>query len=123
MHWEAVATADASSDSDQDGNEVTFVIQKKLWLTTESLRADINKNGTNDYCEFITATMDRYKLEKEGNLFEAFQYFDKDNNESSCYTMVVLLSMRIVSYSRVSLHLQDGRISYQDFVTMMRSKC
>ncbi|KHN00289.1 Putative methyltransferase PMT8 [Glycine soja] len=38
MHWEAVATADASADSDQDGNEVIFVIQKKLWLTTESLR-------------------------------------------------------------------------------------
>jgi len=38
MHWEAVATADASADSDQDGNEVIFVIQKKLWLATESLR-------------------------------------------------------------------------------------
>ncbi|KAK7279234.1 hypothetical protein RJT34_24280 [Clitoria ternatea] len=38
MHWEAVATADASPDSHQDGNEVTFVIQKKLGLTTESLR-------------------------------------------------------------------------------------
>ncbi|RDX84014.1 putative methyltransferase PMT8, partial [Mucuna pruriens] len=38
MHWEAVATADASADSDQDANEVVLVIQKKLWLTTESFR-------------------------------------------------------------------------------------
>ncbi|MCI08892.1 putative methyltransferase PMT8-like [Trifolium medium] len=38
LHWEEVATADSSSDSDQDGNEVVFIIQKKLWLTTESLR-------------------------------------------------------------------------------------
>lgn len=38
LHWEEVATADSSSDSDQDGNEIIFVIQKKLWLTTESLR-------------------------------------------------------------------------------------
>ncbi|KAK7263818.1 hypothetical protein RJT34_31415 [Clitoria ternatea] len=43
MHWEAVATADASPDSDQDGNEVTFVIQKKLWLTTESLRVRVRE--------------------------------------------------------------------------------
>lgn len=38
LHWEAVANADASFDSDQDGNEAIFVVQKKLWLTTESLR-------------------------------------------------------------------------------------
>lgn len=38
LHWEAVATADSSSDSDQDADEVVFIIQKKLWLTTKSLR-------------------------------------------------------------------------------------
>lgn len=38
LHWEAVATADAGSDSDQDANEVIFVVQKKLWLTSESFR-------------------------------------------------------------------------------------
>ncbi|KAK7243086.1 hypothetical protein RIF29_37870 [Crotalaria pallida] len=39
LHWEAVATADSSSDSsDQHGNEVVFIIQKKLWLTAESFK-------------------------------------------------------------------------------------
>lgn len=38
LHWEAVATADSSSDSDQDGDDIVFVIQKKLWLTSGSLR-------------------------------------------------------------------------------------
>lgn len=38
LHWEAVATADASSDSDEDGDDVVFIIQKKVWLTSESLR-------------------------------------------------------------------------------------
>lgn len=38
LHWEAVATGDSSSDSDQDGGEVVFIIQKKIWLTSESLR-------------------------------------------------------------------------------------
>jgi hypothetical protein len=32
LHWEAVATADS------DGDEIVFIIQKKLWLTSESFR-------------------------------------------------------------------------------------
>ncbi|XP_014513346.1 probable methyltransferase PMT8 isoform X1 [Vigna radiata var. radiata] len=35
LHWEAI---DSSSDSVQDGDEVVFIIQKKLWLTSESFR-------------------------------------------------------------------------------------
>lgn len=38
LHWEAVATSDSSSDSDQDGDDIVFVIQKKMWLTSESMR-------------------------------------------------------------------------------------
>ncbi|KAJ8899326.1 hypothetical protein K2173_018300 [Erythroxylum novogranatense] len=36
LHWEAVATADAERDSEQEDDEVVFIIQKKLWLTSES---------------------------------------------------------------------------------------
>lgn len=40
LHWEAVATADSTSDGgeQQDSDEIVFIIQKKLWLTSESLR-------------------------------------------------------------------------------------
>lgn len=39
LNWEAVATtADASLDSDRDTDEVVFIVQKKMWLTSESLR-------------------------------------------------------------------------------------
>ncbi|KAK6161258.1 hypothetical protein DH2020_004639 [Rehmannia glutinosa] len=38
LHWEAVATADSSSEPGQDGDDLVFVIQKKLWLTSESFR-------------------------------------------------------------------------------------
>ncbi|CAM9000561.1 unnamed protein product [Rhodiola kirilowii] len=38
LHWEAVATSGPNSDSDQDGDDVVFIIQKKMWLTSESLR-------------------------------------------------------------------------------------
>lgn len=36
LHWEAVTTE--SSLEDQDVDEVVLVIQKKLWLTSESLK-------------------------------------------------------------------------------------
>ncbi|CAH9087984.1 unnamed protein product [Cuscuta europaea] len=40
LHWEAVGTgSDSTSDQDQEGDDaVVFVIQKKLWLTSESIR-------------------------------------------------------------------------------------
>ncbi|KAM7256809.1 hypothetical protein ACFE04_012550 [Oxalis oulophora] len=38
MHWEAVATADSTSDSEIDSDEIVLIIQKKLWLTSGSLR-------------------------------------------------------------------------------------
>ncbi|KAI3892590.1 hypothetical protein MKX03_036940 [Papaver bracteatum] len=38
LRWEAVATADGEPDSDQDEDEVVFVIQKTLWLTNDNLR-------------------------------------------------------------------------------------
>ena len=43
-------------------------------------QADVDKSGTIDYIEFITATMHRHRLEKEENLYKAFQYFDKDGS-------------------------------------------
>ncbi|CAI0458330.1 unnamed protein product [Linum tenue] len=36
LHWEAVDSS--STEQDQDGEEVVFIVQKKLWLTSESLR-------------------------------------------------------------------------------------
>ncbi|KAK4773247.1 hypothetical protein SAY87_028266 [Trapa incisa] len=35
LHWEAVATSDSS---DEEGDEVVFIVQKKMWLTSESFR-------------------------------------------------------------------------------------
>lgn len=35
LHWEAVATGESNPD---DGDEVVFIIQKKVWLTSESFR-------------------------------------------------------------------------------------
>lgn len=43
-------------------------------------QADVDKNGSIDYIEFVTATMHRHRLEREENLFKAFQFFDKDHS-------------------------------------------
>ncbi|KAK8946347.1 Calcium-dependent protein kinase 22 [Platanthera zijinensis] len=50
------------------------------FLNSRFGRADVDGNGTIDYIEFITATMHRHKLEREENLYSAFQYFDKDSS-------------------------------------------
>lgn len=43
-------------------------------------QADVDGNGTIDYIEFITATMHRYKLDRDEHLYKAFQHFDTDNS-------------------------------------------
>ncbi|CAN6688765.1 unnamed protein product [Malus baccata var. baccata] len=37
LHWEAVATADAEGGTEKD-DDVVFIIQKKIWRTSESVR-------------------------------------------------------------------------------------
>ncbi|XP_028794267.1 calcium-dependent protein kinase 29-like [Neltuma alba] len=91
--------------------------------------ADVDKNGTIDYYEFITATMHRHRLEKEENLFKAFQYFDKDN---SGHITREELRQALTEYGMGDEATideviddvdtdKDGRISYEEFVAMMKN--
>ncbi|KAJ3681032.1 hypothetical protein LUZ60_015521 [Juncus effusus] len=90
--------------------------------------ADADGNGTIDYDEFITATMHMNRLDREEHLYTAFQYFDKDNSgyitkeeleqalkEQSLYDGQEL--KHIISEADSD---NDGRIDYDEFVTMMR---
>lgn len=43
-------------------------------------QADVDGNGTIDYIEFISATMQRHRLERDEHLHKAFLHFDKDNS-------------------------------------------
>ncbi|ONI32306.1 hypothetical protein PRUPE_1G360100 [Prunus persica] len=90
--------------------------------------ADIDKNGTIDYTEFITATMHRHKLEKEENLYKAFQFFDKDQ---SGFITRDELRQAMTQYGMGDDATideiiddvdtdKDGRINYEEFVAMMR---
>ncbi|XP_061369661.1 calcium-dependent protein kinase 2-like isoform X1 [Gastrolobium bilobum] len=98
--------------------------------------ADVDGNGSIDYIEFITATMHRHKLEKDDQLFKAFQYFDKDNSgfitrdelETAMKeygmgdeaTIKEIISEVDTIISEVDTD-NDGRINYDEFCAMMRS--
>ncbi|XP_049383204.1 calcium-dependent protein kinase 2-like isoform X2 [Solanum stenotomum] len=91
--------------------------------------ADVDGNGTIDYIEFVTATMHRHRLERDDDLFKAFQYFDtdhsgfitKDELESAMkeYGMGDEDTIREIIVEVDTDH--DGRINYEEFCAMMRS--
>ncbi|KAJ6893037.1 calcium-dependent protein kinase-like [Populus alba x Populus x berolinensis] len=91
--------------------------------------ADVDGNGSIDYIEFISATMHRYKLERDEHLYKAFQYFDKDSSgfitrdelESAMkeYGMGDEATIKDI-IAEVDAD-NDGRINYEEFCAMMRS--
>ncbi|XP_061369662.1 calcium-dependent protein kinase 2-like isoform X2 [Gastrolobium bilobum] len=93
--------------------------------------ADVDGNGSIDYIEFITATMHRHKLEKDDQLFKAFQYFDKDNSgfitrdelETAMkeYGMGDEATIKEIISEVDTIISEDGRINYDEFCAMMRS--
>ncbi|GFP97738.1 calcium-dependent protein kinase 29 [Phtheirospermum japonicum] len=90
--------------------------------------ADVDKNGSIDYIEFITATMHRHRLDREENLHKAFCHFDKDN---SGHITRDELRQAMTQYgmgdeATIDEVLddvdtdKDGKINYDEFVAMMR---
>lgn len=45
-----------------------------------AFQGDVDGNGTIDIEEFISATLDRFKLDQDEQVRLAFQHFDKDND-------------------------------------------
>jgi calcium-dependent protein kinase len=89
--------------------------------------ADVDQNGTIDYGEFLAATLHLNKIEREENLFAAFSWLDKDK---SGYLTVDELQHACSRYNMGDTSIEDlirevdqdndGRIDYNEFVTMMR---
>ncbi|KAK6256916.1 hypothetical protein QUC31_000375 [Theobroma cacao] len=90
--------------------------------------ADVDKNGIVDYIEFITATMHRHWLEREDNIYKAFQFFDKDNSgfitrDELRHAMTEYGMGDEATIDEVIEDVdidKDGRINYEEFVAMMR---
>ncbi|KAM0943595.1 putative protein kinase CAMK-CDPK family [Dioscorea sansibarensis] len=95
-------------------------------MEAEQPVADIDNSGTIDYGEFIAATMHLNKIEREDNLFAAFSYFDKDGSgyitqdelQQACEDFG-LGEVRLEEVIREIDQDNDGRIDYNEFVTMM----
>ncbi|CAK9178386.1 unnamed protein product [Ilex paraguariensis] len=89
--------------------------------------ADVDKNGTIDWMEFITATMHRHRLNKEENLFKAFQYFDRDGSGfitrdelRDAMTQYGMGDEATIDEVIDDVDTdKDGRINYDEFVAMM----
>lgn len=90
--------------------------------------ADVDGNGTIDYHEFISATMHMNRVDREDHLYKAFEYFDKDK---SGYITMEELEHALKNYNMGDQKTireiiaevdtdNDGRINYDEFVTMMR---
>ncbi|KAL3505434.1 hypothetical protein ACH5RR_035275 [Cinchona calisaya] len=90
--------------------------------------ADVDKNGTIDYIEFIAATMNRHRLETEDHLYKAFQFFDKDGSGFITRDELrqAMTKYRMGDEATIDEVIndvdtdKDGRINYEEFVTMMR---
>lgn len=89
--------------------------------------ADVDQDGTIDYGEFLAATLHLNKIEREENLFAAFSWLDKDQ---SGYLTIDELQQACSRYNMGETSIEDlirevdqdndGRIDYNEFVTMMR---
>ncbi|KAL5214967.1 hypothetical protein ABZP36_004119 [Zizania latifolia] len=78
-------------------------------------KVDVDKSGSIDYTEFLTAMINKHKLEKE-DLLRAFQqynsgYITRDELEEA---------MAEYGMSSDANIKEDGRIDYEEFVEMMR---
>ncbi|KAJ4766646.1 Calcium-dependent protein kinase [Rhynchospora pubera] len=89
--------------------------------------ADVDKNGTIEYGEFLAATLHMNKLDREENLLSAFSFFDKDG---SGFITIDELAQACRQFGLDDLHLEDmirdvdqnndGQIDYSEFAAMMR---
>ncbi|KAG0468908.1 hypothetical protein HPP92_018236 [Vanilla planifolia] len=92
--------------------------------------ADVDGNGTLDYGEFVAVTIHLQRLENEAHLYKAFTFFDKNN---SSYIEIEELREALaddngelddkvlnIIMGEVDTD-KDGRISYEEFVAMMKS--
>ncbi|CAN0900757.1 Calcium-dependent protein kinase 30 [Linum grandiflorum] len=92
--------------------------------------ADVDGNGTLDYGEFVAVTIHLQKMENDEHFRRAFTYFDKDG---SGYIELDELRKAMADVNGETdddvlndiMHEvdtnKDGRISYDEFVTMMKT--
>ena len=87
---------------------------------------DLDGNGSIDYNEFLTATINREKILSQKNLEMAFQTFDKDSSgKISTDEIMQLFNNKDIDKSVFEKIVKeadengDGEISYEEFKNLM----
>lgn len=128
-------------DADKSGSisihELREGLRKKGTKLAESelqiimSRADVNGDGTIDFNEFLAATLHLSKVQREENMYKAFQHFDKDNSgyitidevEAALQNMQNDDDVAVMEQIQEVIMLcdkdRDGKIDYQEFKEMM----
>lgn len=90
---------------------------------------DSDRNGTIDYNEFLTATMDKDKLTSKTNLELAFKSFDKDGSgKINLKEIKLIFNNTAIKDDNVFQNMiseadnnHDGEISLEEFKALMVS--
>ncbi|KAH0910449.1 hypothetical protein HID58_033770 [Brassica napus] len=83
--------------------------EHKRGLTTLGSKADVDGNGTIDIEEFISATLDRFKLDQDEQVRLAFQHFDKDNDG-------------LITRDELEIAMKDCGVGDKDSIKQMTSE-
>ncbi|XP_033136456.1 calcium-dependent protein kinase 31-like isoform X2 [Brassica rapa] len=70
---------------------------------------DVDGNGTIDIEEFISATLDRFKLDQDEQVGLAFQHFDKDNDG-------------LITRDELEIAMKDCGVGDKDSIKQMTSE-
>ncbi|KAF3776511.1 Calmodulin [Nymphaea thermarum] len=98
-------------------------------MTNSCQQVDADSNGTLNYEEFIAVSVHLQKMANDEHLRKAFSFFDKDGNGFiELEELREALVEEGVSDSDVAVDIlreidsdKDGRISYDEFVAMMKT--
>uniref|UniRef100_A0A061RPT8 non-specific serine/threonine protein kinase n=1 Tax=Tetraselmis sp. GSL018 TaxID=582737 RepID=A0A061RPT8_9CHLO len=103
-------------------------LEKELTSLMEA--ADVDGDGTIDYSEFLASTVQQSSLETDENLQKAFEHFDTDMSGYITIDELTqgLKSVKMLDVDAVEGIIEevdkdgDGKINYEEFAQMMRSK-
>eukprot|EP00252_Welwitschia_mirabilis_P021501 TRINITY_DN5531_c0_g1_i2.p2 TRINITY_DN5531_c0_g1~~TRINITY_DN5531_c0_g1_i2.p2 ORF type:complete len:196 (+),score=62.35 TRINITY_DN5531_c0_g1_i2:2100-2687(+) len=102
--------------------------EQEIQLLMES--ADVDKNGRLDFGEFVAVSIHLQRMDNDEHLHKAFKFFDK--NESGYIEVDELKEALSDDVSSIDIEVlndivrevdtdKDGRISYEEFVAMMKT--
>jgi len=132
---------DLNGDGKISKDELSKGIKSTIQISNEKLEEDVNNifkaldtdnSGFIDFEEFVRAAIDKEKLLNEQTLKFAFQFFDKDGNgditrDSIKNVFFPNINKNDVRESRLQSIIKDvdtngdGKISFQEFSSVMRN--